>query len=115
MGRYMVIGIYVGVGTVAGAAWWFLYSVDGPRLQYHQLTNFLQCNEQNYEKDFTGADPDYSYPGFEGCKVFQSPPPMTMALSILVTIELLNALNSVSEDQSIFAMPPWKNMYLIFA
>jgi Ca2+ transporting ATPase len=40
---------------------------------------------------------------------------MTMALSVLVIIELLNALNSVSEDQSLLAMPPWKNMYLIAA
>merc|ERR1712071_99412 len=40
---------------------------------------------------------------------------MTMALSVLVVIELLNALNSVSENQSIFRMPPWLNMWLMGA
>ena len=32
---------------------------------------------------------------FEGlsCKIFEDPHPMTMALSVLVTIEMLNALN----------------------
>lgn len=37
------------------------------------------------------GDPD-SFPGIT-CKVFEDPHPMTMALSVLVTIELCNALN----------------------
>jgi hypothetical protein len=57
---------------------------------------------------------------------------MTMALSVLVTIEMLNALNrfiisdkiflnnlfrffSLSENQSLLKMPPWTNKYLLYA
>ena len=38
---------------------------------------------------------------------------MTMALSVLVTIEMLNAMNSLSENQSLLKMPPWVNVWLL--
>ena len=40
---------------------------------------------------------------------------MTLSLSVLVSIEMLNALNAVSEDGSLFQMPPWVNPWLIIA
>ena len=47
------------------------------------------------------------------CEIFQAPEAMTMALSVLVTIEMANALNSVSENQSLLVMHPWvRNNYL---
>jgi Ca2+ transporting ATPase len=35
--RYMAVGVYVGAATVAGSAWWFMYSPNGPELTYEQL------------------------------------------------------------------------------
>lgn len=55
----------------------WLRGVIGLLLQSH----FLQCKEDN--PDFEGVD----------CAIFESPYPMTMALSVLVTIEMCNALN----------------------
>ncbi len=100
--RYMIIGIYVGVATVAAATWWFMFYEGGPKVTFYHLVrnkifirlahdesndyyfiqrHHLQCSEEN--KAFTGVD----------CHVFNDLHPMTMALSVLVTIEMLNALN----------------------
>uniref|UniRef100_A0A2K6LJK4 ATPase sarcoplasmic/endoplasmic reticulum Ca2+ transporting 2 n=2 Tax=Rhinopithecus TaxID=542827 RepID=A0A2K6LJK4_RHIBE len=79
--RYLAIGCYVGAATVGAAAWWFIAADGGPRVTFYQLSHFLQCKEDN--PDFEGVD----------CAIFESPYPMTMALSVLVTIEMCNALN----------------------
>ncbi|XP_037954765.1 calcium-transporting ATPase sarcoplasmic/endoplasmic reticulum type isoform X1 [Teleopsis dalmanni] len=99
--RYMAIGGYVGAATVGAAAWWFIFAENGPHLTYWQLTHHLACLGNG--DDFKGVD----------CKIFADPHAMTMALSVLVTIEMLNAMNSLSENQSLITMPPWCNMWLI--
>uniref|UniRef100_A0A3B3TDY5 Calcium-transporting ATPase n=1 Tax=Paramormyrops kingsleyae TaxID=1676925 RepID=A0A3B3TDY5_9TELE len=65
--------------------------------------HFMQCTDQN--PMFSGID----------CEVFESRYPTTMALSVLVTIEMFNALNSLSENQSLLRMPPWVNIWLLGA
>ncbi|XP_075313835.1 ATPase sarcoplasmic/endoplasmic reticulum Ca2+ transporting 1, like isoform X2 [Odontesthes bonariensis] len=101
--RYMAIGGYVGAATVGGATWWFLYDDTGPGVTYYQLSHFMQCHDEN--EDFANVE----------CEIFEASPPMTMALSVLVTIEMCNALNSLSENQSLLRMPPWSNFWLISA
>uniref|UniRef100_A0A4W4DUH3 Calcium-transporting ATPase n=1 Tax=Electrophorus electricus TaxID=8005 RepID=A0A4W4DUH3_ELEEL len=101
--RYLAIGSYVGAATVAAAAWWFIYADDGPMVTFYQLSHFMQCTAEN--EDFADIE----------CEVFESAPPMTMALSVLVTIEMCNALNSLSENQSLVRMPPWSNIWLVGA
>ena len=39
----------------------------------------------------------------------------TLSLSVLVAIEMFNALNALSEDHSLVTMPPWVNPYLLVA
>ncbi|RMX37761.1 hypothetical protein pdam_00006613 [Pocillopora damicornis] len=101
--RYMAIGVYVGVATVGASAWWFMVYENGPKVSYYQLTHHMQCTTD--PSNFVGVE----------CQVFSDLHPMTMALSVLVTIEMFNALNSLSENQSLFVMPPWRNPSLITA
>lgn len=101
--RYMVIGIYVGGATVFGYAWWFMFYSQGPQITFHQLSNFHKCSSL--------------FPEI-GCQMFtdfMSKKATTMSLSILVTIEMFNAINSLSENESLLTLPVWNNMYLVFS
>ena len=94
----MVIGGYVGAATVGASSYWFLIDPTGPQMSFWQLTNHMQC--YGSPEHFKGIS----------CEIFQAPEAMTMALSVLVTIEMANALNSVSENQSLLVMHPWVNI-----
>ncbi|KAF8061537.1 Ca-transporting ATPase [Lyophyllum atratum] len=101
--RYMVIGIYVGCATVFGYAWWFLFYSGGPQVSFYQLTHFHEC---------TTLFPEL------GCEMFtneMSHRATTMSLSILVTVEMFNAMNSLSENESLLKLPVWKNPFLVAA
>ena len=39
--RYAVIGTYVGVATVFGYAWWFIFNHEGPQITFWQLVSHL--------------------------------------------------------------------------
>ncbi|KAL8806552.1 MAG: hypothetical protein Q9223_004689 [Gallowayella weberi] len=101
--RYMVVGIYVGAATVFGYAWWFMFNPEGPRISFWQLCHFHRCASQ--------------FPEI-GCEMFSNSSAKaasTMSLSILVVIEMLNAMNALSSSESLLSLPLWKNMYLVFA
>ncbi|ROT76360.1 sarco/endoplasmic reticulum Ca2+-ATPase [Penaeus vannamei] len=104
--RYMAIGGYVGCATVFAASWWFMYDPTGPQLNYYQLSHHLSCLGD--DKNFEGLD----------CNIFSHPAPMTMALSVLVTMRcstLLTGEKYLSENQSLIVMPPWVNIWLLAA
>ncbi|KAL2895054.1 Calcium-transporting ATPase 3 endoplasmic reticulum-type [Bienertia sinuspersici] len=96
--RYVVIGAYVGLATVAGFIWWFVYAETGPRLPYSELMNFDTCHMRQT-----------SYP----CSIFEDRHPSTVSMTVLVVVEMFNALNNLSENQSLAAIPPWSNLWLV--
>ncbi|CCX14241.1 Similar to Calcium-transporting ATPase sarcoplasmic/endoplasmic reticulum type; acc. no. Q7PPA5 [Pyronema omphalodes CBS 100304] len=101
--RYMVIGTYVGMATVAGYAWWFMFNTEGPQIMFNQLRSFHRCSRE--------------FPEI-GCEMFSnnmSKSASTVSLSILVVIEMLNAMNALSSSESLLTMPLWRNMKLVAA
>lgn len=101
--RYLVIGTYVGLATVAGYAWWFMFYSEGPQITFYQLSHFHRCSAE--------------FPEI-GCEIFSndmSKAGSTVSLSILVVIEMLNAMNALSSSESLLTLPLWKNMMLVYA
>lgn len=101
--RYLVIGSYVGLATVAGYAWWFMYNSEGPQISFYELSHFHRCSTE-----FASI----------GCEMFRndmSKAASTVSLSILVVIEMLNAMNALSSSESLLTLPLWKNMMLVYA
>merc|ERR1719361_2726127 len=95
--RYMFIGLYIGFATVGGFIYWYLFFEDGPGTTYEQLTNFHKC----------GYDSEYAQSVFGDmdCTIFHNPRPCSISLSILVTIEMFNTFNALSDNQSLLVVP----------
>lgn len=107
--RYLLVGAFVGAATIFGYAWWFLFASTGPQISYAQLSHFHQCPLPASQAPgglFAGVD----------CSIFTSyRQPSTIALSVLVVVEMFNALNAISETDSLLTFGPWKNPLLIGA
>lgn len=101
--RYCIIGSYVGAATVLGYAWWFVCYSNGPMISFYQLTHFHACSS---------LFPEIGCEMFTGIMARRA---TTMSLSILVTIEMFNAMNSLSENESLLTFPIWRNPFLVLA
>jgi len=87
---------------------------------FSQLTNWDHCNEWG---DGFQVNLSYNVAG-GGVVSFDTPcefftkgkvKASTLSLSVLVAIEMMNALNALSEDCSLLQQPPWVNPYLLLA
>lgn len=124
--RWLLVGFYVGFATVAIFAVWYTHesfmgidlSSDGHTvITFDQLRNWESCSQWRGFKaaPFTAGgstvtlDTPCDY--FAKGKVKAS----TLSLSVLVAIEMFNAANALSEDNSLLKVPVWSNPWLLIA
>jgi len=91
------------MATVFGYAWWFVLNPEGPQISFLQLSRFHKCSTL--------------FPEI-GCEMFSNDmakSASTVSLSILVVIEMLNAMNALSSSESLLTFPLWNNMILVYA
>jgi len=117
--RYLIIGTYVGLATVGIFIYWYIaydWSGDGHSLvEFGQLANWSECSHwtgfavENYGK----------YTGFKSnpCSYFTvgKQKASTLSLTVLVVIEMFNALNALSEDSSLLTIGIFANPWLLIA
>ena len=134
--RYMVVGLYVGVATVGVFAYWFLsytadswipndytgqLAADHVPIDWYVLSHWSQCTTgiAAGEAEWVAFKDSMAGSSFaaDPCEYFDSGKQIasTLSLSVLVTIEMFNALNALSEDGSLLQMPPWVNPWLLLA
>ena len=75
----------------------------GPQLSLTQLMSARHCSQ------------DESGNAVVGCSSFERKEPLTVAMSVLVVVEMFNALNALSENASLLRLPPWSNKLLLIA
>ena len=124
--RWMVVGIYVGVATVGVFATWYTrssflgidLSADG-----HTPVTLAQLRDWEACPSWAGFS---AAPYTAGARVVGWENPCdyftvgkakasTLSLSVLVAIEMFNAANALSEDNSLLQVPVWANPYLLLA
>jgi len=139
--RYMVVGLYVGFATVGVFAYWYIwYDWAGEGHQhtlvtFDQLSNFGKCDKNSLTGIFENFNPssgfcDHQNGGYlidrgkcvqgmqdDPCYYLHTGKAVasTLSLSVLVTIEMFNALNALSEDCSLLVVHPLVNPYLLLA
>lgn len=105
--RYSITSLYVGLATVGSFVWWFL----DKGVSFHQLRHWEECSSW---KNFAHSALAPHWPD-QPCDIFTSlrVRAQTFALSTLMLMEMLKALEAVSARKSILTHPPWKNPWLV--
>lgn len=116
--RYMVVGLYVGFATVGIFVYWYTLAETGDGHTLVTMTQLMSWSECPDWKDFKVNN------FIEGVDFSQNPcdyfvhgkvKASTLSLSVLVMIEMFNAYNALSEENSLLVVTPLVNPYLIAA
>lgn len=112
--RYLVVGLYVGVATTG--IFIFYYTSYSWSVENHTLINFSQLRNWGSCSEWIGTS---TYAGYEEnpCDYFSggTKKASTLSLTVLVVIEMLNSLNALSENRSLFEIGIFSNLWLHLA
>ncbi|KAH7443179.1 hypothetical protein KP509_02G023900 [Ceratopteris richardii] len=125
--RFIAVGSYVGLATVGIFVLWYTnndsfmgidLSLDGhTAVTLDQLSHWGQCtNWVDFHPSPYAAGPQV-LTFTDPCSYFTDGKikPSTLAMSTLVVTEMFNALNALSERNSLREVPPWVNRWLLLA
>lgn len=111
--RYMIVGLYVGFATVGIFVYYYCFygwaNHTHSIISFSQLRNWSKCGEWS-DVNFINFESDACDYFFIGKKKAS-----TLSLTVLVMIEMWNALNAMSEDQGMLTIGIFNNMWLWYA
>ena len=99
--RYLVVGTYVGLATVFVFVFWYTsydWAQDGHQLvSFEKLRNWSECHDWKDFKVVNYAQYDFSKDPCSYFGAWGKAKASTLSLSVLVIIEMFNALNALSD------------------
>lgn len=108
--RYVIIGTYVGIAT--SGIFIYYYTKYNWSSEMHTLISFSELRNWTKCVDWTSAN----FIGYEAnpCEYFISGKrkASSLSLTVLVIIEMFNALNAISENQGLLQAGVFKNIWL---
>eukprot|EP00611_Tribonema_gayanum_P023854 TRINITY_DN50_c2_g1_i1.p1 TRINITY_DN50_c2_g1~~TRINITY_DN50_c2_g1_i1.p1 ORF type:complete len:537 (-),score=175.61 TRINITY_DN50_c2_g1_i1:332-1942(-) len=110
--RYLVTGMYVGTATISIFVNWYLQQ----GVTWDQLVHWKDClNWSEFVPGGLSGVVSGVGDGLAPCDIFAAGrgKPQSLALTLLVFMEMLKALSAVSVDNSLLRVPPWRNPWLI--
>jgi P-type Ca2+ transporter type 2C len=104
--KYAISSSYEAVATIAAFVWWYL----DKGVTISQLRNWQSCTQW----------PGFAHPAlapYPPCGIFSSLRyrAQSVSLSVLLLIEMIKALSSISKEKSLFVTKPWTNPALVGA
>lgn len=114
----MIVGTYVGLATVGIFIYWYTaydWAFDGHQLvTMRQLADWGECTTW---ENFTVTNFDQFDFSKNPCAYFTygKVKASTLSLTVLVVIEMFNAINALSEDSSLLVIGFWINPLLLIA
>lgn len=108
--RYIIIGTYVGIAT--SGIFIYYYTSYNWSTEVHSLVSFSELRNWTKCLDWT----DTNFIGYESnpCDYFigGKRKASSLSLTVLVIIEMFNALNAISENQGLLQIGLFKNIWL---
>ncbi|MCO5579736.1 hypothetical protein L7F22_033596 [Adiantum nelumboides] len=125
--RFLAVGSYVGLATVGIFVLWYInntsfmgidMSMDGhTAVKLDQLSHWGECSTwlDFHPSPYTAGSQLFTFS--DPCSYFTDGKvkPSTLAMSTLVVTEMFNALNALSERNSLLEVGPWVNRWLLVA
>ncbi|MCO5568311.1 hypothetical protein L7F22_022010 [Adiantum nelumboides] len=125
--RFLAVGSYVGLATVGIFVLWYInntsfmgidMSMDGhTAVKLDQLSHWGECSKwlDFHPSPYTAGSQLFTFS--DPCSYFTDGKvkPSTLAMSTLVVTEMFNALNALSERNSLLEVRPWVNRWLLVA
>ncbi|MCO5577125.1 hypothetical protein L7F22_030948 [Adiantum nelumboides] len=125
--RFLAVGSYVGLATVGIFVLWYInntsfmgidMSMDGhTAVKLDQLSHWGECSTwlDFHPSPYTAGSQLFTFS--DPCSYFTDGKvkPSTLAMSTLVVTEMFNALNALSERNSLLEVRPWVNRWLLVA